>query len=620
MTTKNDNADTRLPEWFAKELLEPFKAGIASVFIVHGDINCLVRNPDAEDEPDEEYVPIRKFFEKVFDQRQLVIYYNIAPGAWTLRPEMMKIFKKAAGIDDAKADGGDPVAAAKAGLAAKRGLPREPEACLPLIEKALRMAKGTAVIIESAHGIAPAAGAGILAPNERMNVERLCIWGRSSKIREQGGVVLLLTDQAAKISQELRLPASEIRTIFIPKPGKEERKDYLSFMVGSSGVKIDAGLKKGKGMDIDVMAHACQGLSLRQISEIFRQAKSDGSAISLALVKGKKQEMLSNEYSDVMEVIEPERGLEDIGGHEHIKNYFRGVLIAIRKGENRLVPMGATLMGPPGTGKTAIVEALAKEAGFNFVKTKNIRSMWLGDSEARMEKLVSGLKSLAPVVVMNDEADLAEAERDSPKGDSGVSGRLMKMWMEMLSDPRIRGQIIVISCTNRPDRIDPALKRSGRSDERILLPMPSQDERKVIYEVMFRRHKVPTSIKDFSEFAAASSLSGADIEAITLGSFRFASEAGKDKVDAEALRQAVADFIPSANAAEIDAMTMAGLLECSSRRLLPPQVKSIVEGIVLRGLVPGMDQVLEKLRDRNILPVDVVPAPLVPVPPNVENN
>ncbi len=359
-------------------------------------------------------------------------------------------------------------------------------------------------------------------------------------------------------------------------------------------------------------------MSLRQISEIFLQAGSAGRRLGLDFVKEKKRELLNSEYGDVMEVIEPERGLEDIGGHEHIKDYFRGVLEAIRKGESRLVPMGATLMGPPGTGKTALVEALAKEAGFNFVKTKNIRSMWVGESEARMEKFINGLRSLAPVVVMNDEADLAEAGRDSYKGDSGVSERIMKMWMEMLSDPKSRGQVIVISCTNRPDRIDPALKRSGRSDERILLPMPSEEERRAILGVMFRRHKVPTDIADFSGFAAATSgLSGADLEKVSLNAFGFADRNGRKKVDAESLREAIRDFIPSASQAEIDAMTVAGLLECSSRRLLPPHIQEIIGAIRLRGLIPDFDGVLEQLRDRGILPP--APAAAAPEPTTVSN-
>jgi SpoVK/Ycf46/Vps4 family AAA+-type ATPase len=385
-------------------------------------------------------------------------------------------------------------------------------------------------------------------------------------------------------------------------------------------IKIESSLKKGKGMDADVMAHATQGMSLMQIREIFLQAKGDGRPIGLASVKEIKRRLLNNEYGDVMEVLEPERGLEDIGGHEHIKQYFRGVLEAIRAGESRLVPMGVTLMGPPGTGKTAIVEALAKEAGFNFVKTKNIRSMWLGESESRMEKLVAGLRSLSPVVVMNDEADLAEAQRDSPKGDSGVSERLMKAWMELLSDPRIRGQIIVISCTNRPDRMDAALKRSGRSDERILMPMPSDEERKAIFRVMFKRHGIPVDIADFGGVGSAENISGADIEKIVLSSYKFAGEQGKAKVDIDALRAAVDDFIPSASMADIDGMTIAGLLECSSRRLLPPHVKEILVGIATRGLVPSLDEAFGRLKARNILPAELEPKVVAVLPPNNENN
>jgi AAA+ superfamily predicted ATPase len=605
MTEEYD--DSAMPEWFDKGVAEPFKAGIASVYIVHGDINCLVRNPNVKGEP--KYVPLRRFIETVFEERDMVLYYNIAAGAWAKTPDQWKLFLKVAGVDEPKADAkgaADPIAAAKAGLAAKRGIPREPEACLPLFQKALRakLKDGVAVIIEAAHTIAPESGPGGAAlGNDRQNIERFRIWGRSEAVRKNGNIAILLTDEASKVSKELRQTDSEIRTVFIPKPTRAERKAFLAWSFGlATAPDVEKGLRKGKGVDTDVLAHATQGMSLRQISELLVRATSAETPLGLAFVKEKKREILSSEYGEIMEVIEPDRGLEDIGGHDHIKGYFGGVLKAIRENEVRLVPMGVTLMGPPGTGKTAIVEALAKEAGFNFVRIKNVRSMWVGESEARMEKLVYGLRALAPVVVMNDEADLAEAGRESPKGDSGVSERIMKMWMELLSDPRIRGQIIVINCTNRPDRIDPALKRSGRSDERILMPMPSADDRKLIFPVMFRRHKIPCAIADFAPFAKASeAMSGADIEAIVLRSFSFANEDGKKKVDAKALNDALRDFIPSANMAQIDAMTMAGLVESSSRRLLPPHVERIVEEIRARGLVAGVDEVVAQLRDRKIL-------------------
>lgn len=635
-------ASTQLP-WFT-EISEGFRAGVASTFILHGDVNCLVSNPDVRDEPYTPYVSMRSFFKKIFDARELVIFYSIASGIRFLDSDMENAFRNIVGIDDKKADGADPIAAAKAGLAAKRGFPREVEACLPLIERALKKTSNVAVVLYSAHFIAPASSPTIPLPqNERINIERLRNWGQDETIRKNGNIILLLTDQAAKVSQELRQAESEIKPVFIPKPSQDERAAFIaSFLEGVNKRKgIEEKLKKlkaridrgNKGATIEeeinefetalellpeafpipkdfngaTLAYATRGMSLRQILEIFLQAARSGKEISLEFVKEKKKEILTNEYGDVMEVIEPERGFENVGGLEHVKTYFRDVLDAIQTGESRLVPQGVTLMGPPGTGKTAIGECLAKEAGFNCVRTKSIRSMWVGESEARMEKFIGGLRSLAPVVVINDEADLAEAGRDSQKGDSGVSERLMKMWMELLSDPRIRGQIVVISCTNRPDRIDPALKRSGRSDERILLPMPSSAERPTIIRVMFERHKIPTSIKDFDVFAESTEgLSGADIEKVTLTAFRFAisSKRGKE-VDEEAFQEALEDFIPSASQAEIDQMTIVSLLECSSRRLLPTNVNEIVSQIARRGVVPNLEAVIQQLATRNIVPPSV---------------
>lgn len=581
--------------WFQEDLVTPFQAGISHVFLVHGDINGLVSNPDLEDEPDQPYITLNKFWEKTFDSRDIVIFYNIASGIRFLNKAMESSFKKIAGIesdDFAK----DAVSAARAGLAAKRGIPKEPELALPLIEKALKKSTGVAVIINSIHFIAPLGiGGSTLLPPERANVERLRNWVQDEKIRDNENIVILLSDLASKVSPELKQAGGGISQVLIPKPDKKQRKEFVKFL----GNKYKSYI--ASGFDADVFAHITQGMNLRQILDIFLYASKTTKPIDVEYVKSKKKEILNNEYGDVMEVVEPEKGLDDIGGLEYAKNFFKEVLAAIKKGENRLVPMGITLMGPPGTGKTAIVEALAKEAGFNFVKTKSVRSMWLGETESRQEKVIYGLRSLAPVVVMNDEADLNDANRDAPKGDSGVSERLMKMWMEFLSDPKIRGQVIVISCTNRPDRIDPALKRSGRSDERFLIPMPSKAEIPDIFKVMFKRHNIPTAVKNFTPYVSTvSGFSGADIEKIVLNAFKFVFVLKKKTVDDEVLKCAIEDFIPSASQAEIDKMTILSVLECSSRRLLPPNIKEIILDIKKRGLVEELPGIFDRIKARNI--------------------
>lgn len=631
-----------LPRWYNEDLLPHLRAGVAHTFLLHGDIDGFVRNPE-DDESNQPYIPLKIFLRKLLDQREMVIFYNIDEGIQFLDPAMEKEFRKLAGLEE---DEKNPVAAAKAELVKRRPLPRDPDTCLPLIKKVFKNKERVAAVIQSAHFIAPSSEGVALLPNERANIECLRNLSQDRELRDNGALLFLLTDQAAKVSSELKQAGSEIHLVLIPKPNKEERRALIQSLTEKSeqqrrlesrleelqeewkGLKpssprvfeiqeetraTEEALERypptfpvSKDFDADVFAHATQGMSLRQVLEMFFLAKNKGQ-ISIAHVKNKKREILNAEYGDVMEVVEPAKGLDDIGGLEHIKTYFREVLEAIRKGETQLIPMGILLSGPPGTGKTAIVEALANEAGFNFVKMKSAFSMWVGASEAKREKQIYGLRALAPVVVMNDEADLTDASRDTPKGDSGVSERLMKAWMEFLSDPRIRGQIIVISCSNRPDRMDPALKRSGRTDERLLVPMPSPEERVAVLAVAFRYHKIPTTITDFSVFTEGTgAFSGADIvEKIVPTAYRFAVKEGKKEVNEECLQAAIKDTIPSASQAEIDLMTLLGLLECSSRRLLPPHIKEIVEGIRSRNHVRNLNALLLQIKARDILDIDL---------------
>ncbi len=635
-----------LPPWFSDGIVSKFKAGISSVFLLHGDITCLVPNPYANVELKYPYIPLTEFLARVFDEREMVIFYNIATGMRFLKPEMETEFKKVAeiaGDDDPSAK--DPVAAAKAGLAAKRQLPREPELCLPLIEKALKKMDSVAVIIESVHFLAPESGNTGLPANERTHIARIRTWSQDGRVKKRSNIVLLVADLASKVSDELRQSASRIAEVFVPKPSPEERKLYIERLTkGSKEEQADEAqiesLKKKlartkessreeiqdeineiterletypphfdvpKDFDIDVFVNATQGMSLRQILEIFRAANQAGKPADLSFVKTKKNEILNGEYGSVMEIIEPQWSLDEIGGLEKVKTYFANTINAIMRGEVRLIPQGVTLMGPPGTGKTALGQGLAKGARFNFVRMKNARSMWVGQSEARTELQIQGLWALAPVIVMNDEVDLGEANRDSPKGDSGVSERIMRAWMEFLSDPRIRGRILMINCTNRPDRMDAAMKRSGRSDDRIPLLMPTIEELAAIFKVMFKRYDITTSITDFTPYAEmVNGRSGADVEAITLKSFRFAGELKRDIVDDEALREAIDDFIPSASQADIDLMTLLAISESSSRRLLPANTAEIVREINERNLTARGPELITQILARNIVRLDEI--------------
>ena len=229
MSDTTKDAPAILPDWFTEGVVSRFQAGIASVFILHGDITCLTPNPYADVEPQWPYIPLQELLARVFDERDMVIFYNIATGMRFLKPEMEKQFRKVAelgGEEDAAAPT-DPVAAAKASLAAKRQLPREPELVLPLIEKALTKMDSVAVVIESAHFIAPESSGASLLANERTHIARLRTWAQDARVKQRSNIVLLFTDLASKISEELWQSSSRIGTVFIPKPTPEERKLYI---------------------------------------------------------------------------------------------------------------------------------------------------------------------------------------------------------------------------------------------------------------------------------------------------------------------------------------------------------------------------------------------------------
>jgi SpoVK/Ycf46/Vps4 family AAA+-type ATPase len=257
----------------------------------------------------------------------------------------------------------------------------------------------------------------------------------------------------------------------------------------------------------------------------------------------------------------------------------------IVNGVHRRAPLGILASGPPGTGKTFFFECWAYECGFNFLQMVNPRSKWVGESEEIAEKIFSAIDDLAPVMVVEDEADQSETGRDVPNGDSGVSNRLRQMKFMFTSDPKRRGKVIWVRISNRADLLDDAYKREGRSDDSIPFLMPEPSEYEDIFRVMFARYGVPTDITDFSAFARAVAekiyCTGASVEWMVREADMYAGRDGKDKVEPAHLQQAIDDWEMKLNAAEVDRQTVLAI-KGSSKRLRPDNWKTILAGAMER--------------------------------------
>ena len=216
----------------------------------------------------------------------------------------------------------------------------------------------------------------------------------------------------------------------------------------------------------------------------------------------------------------PRISYEDIGGlGDEVKKVREMIELPLRHPElfERLgieAPKGVLLHGPPGTGKTLLAKAVASETNANFMTIggPEIMSKYHGESEEHLREIFKQAQENAPTIIFIDEIDSIAPKREDVTGET--ERRVVAQLLSLMDGLESRGKVVVIGATNRPNALDPALRRPGRFDREIEIGVPDKAGRLEILQIHTRGMPLEDDV-DLDKFANLShGYVGADLSAL----------------------------------------------------------------------------------------------------------
>ncbi len=177
-------------------------------------------------------------------------------------------------------------------------------------------------------------------------------------------------------------------------------------------------------------------------------------------------------------------------------------------------PKGVLLYGPPGTGKTLLAKAVAGEtnANFTYLSGPEIMGKYYGESEERLREFFKQAEENTPSIIFIDEIDSIAPKREEVSGD--VEKRIVSQLLTLMDGMKSRGKVVVIAATNRPDSLDPALRRPGRFDREIEIGIPDEEGRLAILNIHTRGMPIDEKVDLKAISKITHGFVGADLEVL----------------------------------------------------------------------------------------------------------
>ncbi len=349
-------------------------------------------------------------------------------------------------------------------------------------------------------------------------------------------IVIAATNRVNSLDEALRRPGRFDREIEIGIPDKEGRKEILQIhtrgMPFAKDMNLDyfAGITHGfVGADLTALAKESAMKALRRyLPEINLEDEQIPENVL------EKMEVQHKDFEDALKEVQPSALREvaveipdvnwtDVGAQEDVKAELKQVVEWPLKYPERYTevgirpPTGVLLYGPPGNGKTLLAKAVATETGANFISVRGpeLVNKWVGETEKGIRQIFKKARQVSPCIIFFDEFDAIAHERGSGLDSTGTSEKIVNQLLTELDGIQPLKNVVVIAATNRPDLIDPALKRPGRFDKEILVKSPDEKGREAILAIHLRGMPIHKSVSVRELAKRTTGFSGADLANLT---------------------------------------------------------------------------------------------------------
>jgi AAA+ superfamily predicted ATPase len=553
-----------LPEWYpdwAQEFCGTYFSGNACFFILHGNVHDLVPCGEGDSA---RFLNLSSFLgEYLFGRWDIVLQHNLSRGLQALAgrnsERHQEMMRELTGL-----------------FGHYRNWSRKPDDILLtldqmieryLLEEDPQQRKRLSVVFDYGQYLVPPGDPVQISGAIASRVVRFLDWARNPYIRRVNMAFCLVCESLSEVNDRLT-ESPYVATIEISMPNASDRKQYVES-------RVTSGTKQARGtMTQQELVANSNGLSLLSLEQLMSQASQ---GVTAKQFRSLKKTAIERQCGGFLEFVEPKHTLDLVVGHESACRRLQDDARLISTGHADAAPMGYLVCGPVGTGKTFLAECYAGSIGIPCVKLKNFRSKYVGETEGNLQRVLTVLRSLGPVIVIIDEADASLGDRNQ-QGDSGTSGRIFSMIAQQMGDTRYRGRIIWMLLTCRPDLLPIDLKRQGRAEVHIPLFYPdNEDEITKMFRVMARKNDIECQLEDLMLDDRHSELSGADIESVVLTARRRALLEGRTEVSSADIEASLGEFIPSAQGLEKTLQEVAAVLECTQLDFLNEQWRARVE-------------------------------------------